>query len=279
MNQTYQERLAIKQAEAKKKAAEAMIKKEQKRLAGLEAKRLKDIALAERRQKELMAKEAKRIINAQKVEIKKSEEAQRYALKKAEIEQKQYEKNKEYALKKGLPVSPAPTYTTKNDPQKSISQERFEDKIIPYKAGSNGFYVSQNKVDDRYDDEYETFVDDNFDLIRDGFEDEMDGLPKTMGFDLFGINVNTDALLNKATTLAQTEVNKYLNPPITQAPAPIVVAPPTTITETNYVNSPMGIDPALMKNLILGGKIFGGLVGTLLAIKITMAVMPSFKKN
>lgn len=126
-------------------------------------------------------------------------------------------------------------------PENAIKAENFNDRVKPLQAGLNGFYIAENNP--RF------------------------SLPQTMGFDLFGINVNTDSLIAKAetsaVTAAQKAVTNYLAPaaPVNAVPVGTAasVNAATTNPLTNIVNMP--IDPQIKQMLIIGGA---GLVGLIL---------------
>jgi hypothetical protein len=136
----------------------------------------------------------------------------------------------------------------------SIKPEKFNE--ASFKAGANGFYVSEYDVD-----KDEDFLDDN----NDNFPDEM-------GFSIFGVEISTDSLLNKATSLAETQINKYLSPPPTNTTVIQQPAPPITTTQTNVISQPM-FDEQTMKMLKTGGIALGGLVGVALVVKIFSGII------
>lgn len=140
---------------------------------------------------------------------------------------------------------------SKNDPQKSIVAEKFTDKHDMYKAGSNGFYVSQ----DLRSEEFEAVE----------IDDNDDDYPDTMGFDIFGVNIDTNALADKAAKAAQDLAQQQINKLLAQAggstgssSSTIVIPAASTTTQTNYVSQPM--DAQTKMYLMAGGGLVGGLV-------------------
>lgn len=168
-----------------------------------------------------------------------------------------------------------PPFASKNDPQQSIKAENFNDRVTSIKTGENGFYVTNDSNEfDEYDYDNNSFSDGS-DVSPNETNDSssgdreqnqsMSGNPETMGFDLFGITVNTDSLLNKATTAAQTAITNYLAPAPPATAIPVVAANAAASaanSSTNIVNMPL--DPMVKQAMIIGG----GMVGLLLAVTI-----------
>lgn len=166
-----------------------------------------------------------------KIEEKRAEAEKKFEENKKRIEALREEKVKKIELSKNA-----------NNPQLSIKAEKFSSSIK--QVGDNGFHVE--KEDENEDD----FTDDNFDDLN----DNMGKMPQEMGFDLFGVTINTDTLVNKAVASAQTAVNNYLmpNPPTNTQ---YVSAPAPVLTQTNVVNQPL--DPQVKQMLMIGGGITG----------------------
>lgn len=168
---------------------------------------------------------------------------------------------------------PAP-FASANDPQKAIKPEAFTTQPQTLKTNDQGFFIKSEIESDVYD-ENDYFSDDQVDSSNNSpweAKKQMNGMG-TLGFDLFGVNIDTSALADKATALAQAQVTKYLAPaaPVAaQTPAQVAAAVAANTT-TNYVTQPL--DPQLKKILTYAGIGFGGLIGTLLIFKIIKAAI------